>query len=48
MAGGRGATGLHEALLVELRRAALLDMDDCSIDGSHKPCREPRRVKRSV
>ncbi|WP_411146973.1 IS5 family transposase [Streptomyces sp. x-80] len=26
---------LHEALLVELRRAGLLEMDDCSIDGSH-------------
>ncbi|MCC2280769.1 IS5 family transposase [Streptomyces sp. ET3-23] len=26
---------LHEALLTELRRAGLLDMDDCSIDGSH-------------
>ncbi|MFG3208110.1 IS5 family transposase [Streptomyces sp. NPDC048192] len=26
---------LHEALLVELRRANLLDMDDCAIDGSH-------------
>lgn len=26
---------LHEALLVELRRADLLDMDDCAIDGSH-------------
>jgi transposase len=26
---------LHEALLLELRRADLLDMDDCSIDGSH-------------
>ncbi|GAA3798050.1 hypothetical protein GCM10022403_034880 [Streptomyces coacervatus] len=26
---------LHEALLVELRRAGLLDMDDCAIDGSH-------------
>ncbi|MEU3983797.1 IS5 family transposase [Streptomyces sp. NPDC026672] len=28
-------TRLHEALLVELRRAGLLDMDDCAIDGSH-------------
>ena len=26
---------LHEALLVELRRAGLLNMDDCAIDGSH-------------
>lgn len=26
---------LHEVLLVELRRADLLDMDDCAIDGSH-------------
>ncbi|WKK26990.1 IS5 family transposase [Streptomyces olivoreticuli] len=26
---------LHEALLVELRSAGLLEMDDCSIDGSH-------------
>lgn len=26
---------LHEALLTELRRAGLLDMDDCSTDGSH-------------
>ncbi|AKJ08559.1 transposase [Streptomyces incarnatus] len=26
---------LHEALLVELRRVGLLDMDDCAIDGSH-------------
>ena len=26
---------LHTALLTELRRADLLDMDDCAIDGSH-------------
>ncbi len=26
---------LHEVLLAELRRAGLLDMDDCAIDGSH-------------
>jgi transposase len=26
---------LHTALLAELRRADLLDMDDCAIDGSH-------------
>ncbi|CAL9641095.1 IS5 family transposase ISBugl2 [Streptomyces sp. enrichment culture] len=26
---------LHEALLVELLRADLLDMDDCAINGSH-------------
>ena len=26
---------LHAALLTELRRAALLDLDDCSVDGSH-------------
>lgn len=26
---------LLEALLVELRRVGLLDMDDCAIDGSH-------------
>ncbi|GGS38305.1 hypothetical protein GCM10010205_80140 [Streptomyces nojiriensis] len=26
---------LHETLLTELRRAGPLDMDDCSIDGSH-------------
>lgn len=26
---------LHAALLAELRRASLLDLDDCSVDGSH-------------
>jgi transposase len=26
---------LHAALLGELRRADLLDMDDCAVDGSH-------------
>ncbi len=26
---------LHAALLTELRRASLLDLDDCSVDGSH-------------
>lgn len=26
---------LHAALLTELRRADLLDLDDCSVDGSH-------------
>ncbi|MFC8492927.1 IS5 family transposase [Streptomyces sp. NPDC057235] len=26
---------LHEALLAELRKAGLLDMEDCAIDGSH-------------
>ncbi|GHG04406.1 hypothetical protein GCM10017667_38640 [Streptomyces filamentosus] len=26
---------LHAALLIELRRADLLDLDDCSMDGSH-------------
>ncbi|MFJ8210608.1 IS5 family transposase [Streptomyces sp. NPDC096033] len=26
---------LHTALLAELRRADLLDLDDCSVDGSH-------------
>lgn len=26
---------LHEVLLTELRKAGLLDMDDCAIDGSH-------------
>lgn len=26
---------LHAALLAELRRAELLDMDDCAVDGSH-------------
>jgi transposase len=26
---------LHAALLAELRRADLLDLDDCSVDGSH-------------
>ncbi|GGR65129.1 hypothetical protein GCM10010251_97040 [Streptomyces aurantiogriseus] len=26
---------LHAALLTELRRANLLDMDDCAVDGSH-------------
>lgn len=26
---------LHTALLTELRRASLLDLDDCSVDGSH-------------
>ncbi|MFD3645175.1 IS5 family transposase [Streptomyces cyaneofuscatus] len=26
---------LHTALLIELRRASLLDLDDCSVDGSH-------------
>ncbi|KOG11147.1 transposase [Streptomyces viridochromogenes] len=26
---------LHEVLLAELRKAGLLDMDDCAIDGSH-------------
>ena len=26
---------LHAALLTELRRANLLDLDDCAIDGSH-------------
>jgi transposase len=26
---------LHAALLTELRRADLLDWDDCSVDGSH-------------
>ncbi|WTF17801.1 IS5 family transposase [Streptomyces sp. NBC_01601] len=28
---------LHAALLAELRRADLLDLDDCSVDGSHVP-----------
>jgi transposase len=26
---------LHAALLTELRRTALLDLDDCAVDGSH-------------
>ncbi|KUN54008.1 transposase [Streptomyces canus] len=26
---------LHAALLTELRRAGLLDLDDCSVDRSH-------------
>lgn len=26
---------LHEVLLAELRKAGLLDMKDCAIDGSH-------------
>ncbi len=26
---------LHAALLTELRRADLLDLDDCAVDGSH-------------
>ncbi|POG45257.1 IS5 family transposase [Streptomyces sp. ZL-24] len=26
---------LHAALLAELRRADLLDLDDCAVDGSH-------------
>ncbi len=26
---------LHAALLTELRRAGLLGLDDCSVDGSH-------------
>ncbi|CAL9655627.1 hypothetical protein SUDANB23_06750 (plasmid) [Streptomyces sp. enrichment culture] len=26
---------LHAALLTELRRSDLLDLDDCSVDGSH-------------
>ncbi|GAA4887376.1 hypothetical protein GCM10023237_00600 [Streptomyces coeruleoprunus] len=26
---------LHAALLAELRHAGLLDLDDCSVDGSH-------------
>lgn len=26
---------LHAVLLAELRRADLLDLDDCSVDGSH-------------
>lgn len=26
---------LHAALLSELRRADLLDLDDCAVDGSH-------------
>ncbi|SCD66809.1 Putative transposase of IS4/5 family [Streptomyces sp. DfronAA-171] len=26
---------LREVLLAELRKAGLLDMDDCAIDGSH-------------
>jgi transposase len=26
---------LHAALLSKLRRAGLLDLDDCSVDGSH-------------
>jgi transposase len=26
---------LHAALLTELRRANLLDLDDCAVDGSH-------------
>lgn len=26
---------LHAALLAELRRAELLDLDDCAVDGSH-------------
>ncbi|GAA4100569.1 hypothetical protein GCM10022284_44310 [Streptomyces hundungensis] len=26
---------LHEVLLVELRRAGLLEMDDAAVDGSH-------------
>lgn len=26
---------LHAALLTELRRADLLDLNDCSVDGSH-------------
>jgi transposase len=30
-----GVPRLHAALLTELRRAALLDLDDCSVDGSH-------------
>lgn len=26
---------LHAALLTELRRAGLLDLDDCAVNGSH-------------
>ena len=26
---------LHAALLIELRRGGLLELDDCSVDGSH-------------
>jgi transposase len=26
---------LHSALLTELRRTDLLDLDDCAVDGSH-------------
>lgn len=26
---------LHASLLTELRRADLLDLDDCAVDGSH-------------
>ncbi|MFJ3036411.1 IS5 family transposase [Streptomyces tendae] len=32
---------LHAALLTELRRASLLDLNDCSVDGSH--VRAPKR-----
>lgn len=28
---------LHATLLIGLRRAGLLDLDDCSADGSHVP-----------
>ena len=32
---------LHEALLVELRRAGLLNKDDCAIDGRALPKTNP-------
>lgn len=31
---------LHAALLAELRRDGLLDLDDCSVDGSHVRARK--------
>ncbi|OMI36781.1 transposase [Streptomyces sparsogenes DSM 40356] len=34
---------LHAALLNELRRADLLDLDDCAVDGSHV-----RTLKRGI
>ncbi|WP_435053204.1 IS5 family transposase [Kitasatospora phosalacinea] len=42
---------LHAALLTELRRADLLDLDDCAVDGSHVraskggPCRPVDRAR---
>lgn len=34
---------LHAVLLGELRRAGLLDLDDCAVDGSHV-----RALKRGI